>query len=214
MTTRMALIVSAFVVSVPAVACAQGRVQASQVDAQVLLACYEAEHGGPARDGCAGLGNAVYGVLKHPENPTGARVRELLDGLESLALDHSEPRVRWSAITALVVAGRTNVPGIPDRLRRIYDGSDDTYLKRKAVAWAPQLTERESAVEFLRHVASDPRPVEDAIVAVQGEALDALARAGPSGRAALLELAASGSVTNPVALRRLKILEENGFETQ
>lgn len=210
MVTRMALIVSAFVATVPAVACAQGRIQASQADAQVLLACYVAEHGGPARDGCEGLGNAVRGVLTHPENPTGARVRELLDGLERLALNHSEPRVRWAAITALVVAGRTNVPGIPDRLRRIYDGSDDTYLKRTAVAWAPLLTERESAVEFLRHVASDPHPG----IAVQGDALDALTRAGPSGRAALLELAASGSVTNPAALRRLKILKENGFETQ
>lgn len=108
--------------------------------------------------------------------------------------------------------GAPTCRAFPDRLRRIYVGSDDTYLKRKAVAWAPLLTERESAVEFLRHVATDPRPVEDPIVAVQGEALDALARAGPSGRAALLELAASGSVTNPVALRRLKILEENGFE--
>lgn len=213
MATRMALIVSALVVTVPAVACAQGRVQASQVDEQDLLACYEAEHGGPARDGCEGLGNAVRGVLRHPENPTGARVGELLDGLESLALNHSEPRVRWAAITALVGAGRTNVPGIPDRLRRIYDGSDDTYLKRKAVAWAPLLTERESAVEFLRHVASDPHAPEYGS-AVQGDALDALTRAGPPGRAALLELAASGSVTNPAALRRLRILEENGFETQ
>lgn len=165
-------------------------------------------------DQCQVLAKRLTGVLKYPDRHSLAIRNGVLDGLERLAGDHADPRVRYNAAVWLAIAGSASgsyAQGVAARIQRVYDQSEDAAVRAVLVNNAPTLSNHAEAAGFLEHVARGTKgrgvlPVADEVLAV-----NALARLGGEGRAVLQELDASGGVTSHAGKKQLRRLAENGY---
>lgn len=171
--------------------------------------------------------------------PAPAVVNARLDSLEQIALTSNNPEARSAAVLAISAPGRwwqrtqddqktpptaVRYPGIVARLARIYRQSDDYGVRYSIISLMMPQAERAEAVSFLEEVVEEPGPdpvqprpgaavvANDAVFPLAYEAVGALTRMGPQGRAALQRLYVSGTVREPMARALLEKLARQGFE--
>lgn len=159
-----------------------------------------------------------------------ALVNTMLDSLERVALTSPEADQRRAAITRISAAGWTRrgpdsavslppYPGIVARLARIYRQTDDWSVRHAIMSLIIPQAERAEAVAFLAEVAREPpaqAPPEGVFLdappsPLPAEAVGALTRMGPEGRAALQRLHNEGAVREPTARVYLDRLAQQGF---
>jgi hypothetical protein len=160
-------------------------------------------------------------------------VNTQLDSLEKVALTSGSPDARRAAVTRISAPGwirsdqpegpvspEVRYPGIVARLVRIYQQSDDYWMRYSIIRLLIPQVERAHAIAFLEQVAQEPgtepaAPPDVALIedkwSLQALAIGALTRIGPEGEASLRRLHAAGTVRERTARTQLERLAARGF---
>lgn len=188
-------------------------------DPRKMVHCFAASFAeSEDKDECAGLAPGAISVLTHPDEH-GAYLDDVMDGLADLAVAHPEFRVRAAAAIYLTAPGNRalaprNASGVVDRIRRLYERSDERAVRSTLLRWMPNQAEEEAAVAFLETVARSERSPAGQMWPDEVLAIDALARMGEKGRAALRRLDAAGNIPNRLARQRLHDLRGRGYQLE
>lgn len=176
-----------------------------------LLDCFVARKAQEDFRGCEDVEPGALAVLTLPDKYP-AYIGPLLDGLHDIALNNGSLRVRVAATLGLISSGYREgaaIPGIPGRVRHLYDESPDPVVRETLVQWSAYLADESGAIAFLEHVARADRS-RGRMFPEEALALEALARLGPAGQAALASLDAT-SLRSEAAKQHLRHLAKNGF---
>lgn len=193
--------------------------QETPPDPQEMVRCFAASFAeSEGSDGCADLVPGAIGVLTHPDEH-GIYLDRVMDGLADLAVAHPEFRVRAAAAVYLTAPGNRalaprNTSGVVDRIRRLYERSDERAVRSALLRWMPNQAEEEAAIAFLEAVARSDRSPAGQMWPDEVLAIDALARMGEKGRAALRRLDDTGNVPNALARQRLDDLRGRGYQLE
>jgi hypothetical protein len=177
-----------------------------------LLADFAAEEQGRSH-GTATAGPNIAHVLNNSHRFPAQTVNAILTGLERLALSSPDARVRVGAASAFTTAGsRRNprpIPGIAQRMLRMYDRSQDRGVRRVLVSFMGRSAEPQVVIPFVRTLAIQDPHVAD----FPGAASHALATlaAMEGGRSVLQDLHARGLVRDPGARFELNELAKRDF---
>jgi hypothetical protein len=180
-----------------------------------LLRQFEREIGDPTTDR---NGSAVITrMLARPEQYSSARIDSVLTALELLAVSSDHARTRSVAAVTLSTAGDQSLPnplpGVADRLIRIYRRSEDP-LVRSTLIGLPltRQADRSRVVNFLASIAVEPSlETRNHWGDNSARAVQNLALMGESGSRELRRLYQSGQVQSPEARRVLDVLARNDF---
>ena len=170
-----------------------------------------------------GVGENAVARIIDLASPYSARKDSLLNGLERLAVTHSDRYVRQAATLWIASAGevgRTAPPvrGVWPRLLRIYRSNTAWVVRSTILDQSPMLVERPSALALLRSVAAE----QDTTTPMGPEgyfgfgdlriaALSRLAEMGEEGRAVLQAMHRSGEARSPQARMILDDMARRGF---
>lgn len=151
------------------------------------------------RSGSAGYG--LSQVLAHPDQYPAAVLDSIVNGVEWMALHLKDGRARMWAAQTLATAGEIQrpMPDAFDRLIGLYRKADDQYVRSMILNRMEAQSDQTRAIAFLRDVAlQSPRNQDVAQASLF--AVSALSHMGTRGRAALIELRNSGTMTDPSAI--------------
>lgn len=167
---------------------------------------------------CKDVVPGAIGVLMHPDI-YGDYVNDVMDGLEQLALDDPEFRVRTAAAVYLMAPGNRelvaeNPKGVVDRVGSLYRKSKEPAVRSVLIRWMPYQAEQEDALTFLETIATASRSSPDQMWPDEVLAIDALARMGGRGRETLRRLSDTGSVHNDLARQRLEFLKQRDYRLE
>lgn len=137
----------------------------------------------------------------------------LLDGLEEVALGSEPSWLRADAALRIAIPGSRRdprpLPAIFERLKRVYQRSDDPLVRLAAVGSMANLNDRQAAIPFLVEVASTQDSVDSGGLA--GKALTALMLMDDEGRTALRRLHDSKAVKAPELRVSLETMAKNDY---
>jgi hypothetical protein len=170
------------------------------------------------------LGSDIVSSILHLPASYAARKDSLLDGLEHLALSSREDVVRRMAVGYIGFAGKggatwSRVPGVMNRLARIYRTQGDVGVRLAVRNQLPLQAERAAAISFLRALAREPDDANDgtgphgyfSFGDPRTEALARLAEMGEDGRTVLQAMYRSGEVRSPQGRIMLEDMARRGF---
>jgi hypothetical protein len=187
-----------------------GRVNATP---ERLLADFAVEEQGRSR-GPATAGPDIVHVLNNSDKFPAQTVNAILTGLERLALSSPDARVRAGAAAAFTIAGsRRNprpIPGIAQRMLRMYDRSQDQAVRRVLVSFMGRSAEPQVVIPFVRTLAMQEPHAAD-FPGAAGHALATLVAMEQGGRPVLQDLHARGLVRDPGARFELNELAKRDF---
>lgn len=176
-----------------------------------ILAEYRQEGRNP--NGLGAASADVTHLLVHHSEYNASEVRLLLDGLEQVALSSEPSWLRADAALRIAIPGSRHdsqpLPTIFERLKRVYQRSNDPLVRLAAVGTMANLDERQAAIPFLVEVASSQDSVDSGGLA--GKALTALMLMGDEGRAALKRLHDSRAVQAPELVLSLEVAAKNNY---
>lgn len=190
---RIALQVAFVIIGIvmPTACVAQARPTIVHSNAQEVLTQFQQQ----ARTGITG----VPDVLEHPENYPRARHDSVIAGLEKLAVNSDEERVRGQAamILAEVATNKEEDPGLFERVARLYATSNSHLVRVSVVHYIVKGKDSTRGIEFLKSILTSPAPRDFDV----GPYLAAqeLSFMGAEGRAVLTELNAKGAIIDSQA---------------
>ena len=162
-------------------------------------------------------GPDIIHVLNNRDKFPAQTVGAILAGLERLALSSPDARVRTGAAAAFTTAGsRRNprpVPGIAQRMLRMYERSQDQAVRRVLVSFMARSAEPQVVIPFVRSLAIQEPHAAD-FPGAAGHALATLIAMGEGGRSALQDLHARGLVRDPRARFELDELAKRDFRVR
>lgn len=170
----------------------------------------------PARTPGGGNPRAqAVSILLHRERTSPDTIRAILAGLERIALTAQDPEARMRAMQTLAIPGfRTDphpMPGIADRLVRLYRLSDDPNMRATLIEYLGRLNEGDRVVDFLRSLLVQ---ADSDVPSSPVHAYGALRQIGPRGIAVLREAYRAGTVRDPSARALLDAFARAGFPAQ
>lgn len=140
-------------------------------------------------------------ILLEPSSYPRPRVDSVVDALEQLALTGKSRLVRTQATVGFMRAGQAQdqVPELFERIVAIYRQADGNSVRETVLYFMPFQRNKPAAIAFLKSVITQDPP-DDTFSSAPYLAAQSLTIFGASGRAALLELQASGLIRDPHAL--------------
>jgi hypothetical protein len=178
-----------------------------------LLADFVAEVQGKSL-GPPMAGLSITHILLNRQDYPKQTVDELINGLERLALNSSDERLSVGAAGAFATAGsRRNprpVPGIAQRMLRMYQQSRHELVRSVLLSSMGQSAEPQVVIQFIRSLAiRDPRAAD--FPGAASRALATLIVMGEEGRAILQDLHTKGLVRDPNARFELSELAKRNY---
>lgn len=174
----------------PTACVAQARPTIVQLNAQEVLTQFQQQ-----------AGTGITGdpaIVIHAENYPRARHDSVIAGLEKLAVNSDEERVRGQAAMVLAAAAsNTENPGLFERVVRLYATSNSHLVRVSVVHYIAKGKDPTRGIEFLKSILTSPAPRDfDGGPYLAAQELSFM---GPEGRAILNDLNGRGLIVDSQA---------------